>query len=75
MANYQKQLAKSYNQKVQHREFVVGDLVLRKVVENNKDSTDRMLRPNWEGPYKITKLANKGTYHLEDLKGKKIPRT
>ena len=30
MANYQKQLAKLYNQKVQHRQFSVGDLILRK---------------------------------------------
>ena len=47
MANYQKQLAKSYNQKVQHREFVVGELILRKVVENTKDTADGKLGPNY----------------------------
>ena len=50
MTDYQKQLAKSYNQKIQHRDFLVGDLVLRKVVENNKDPTDEKLSPNWERP-------------------------
>ncbi|GFZ19785.1 hypothetical protein Acr_28g0004900 [Actinidia rufa] len=52
MADYQKQLAKSFNQKVQQREFEVGSLVLRKVVGNTKDPTDSKLGPNWRGPTK-----------------------
>ncbi|GFZ04843.1 hypothetical protein Acr_17g0004150 [Actinidia rufa] len=46
MADYQKQLAKTYNQRVQHREFSVGDLILRKVVENTKDPTNGKIGPN-----------------------------
>ena len=46
MANYQKQLTKSYNQKVQHREFVVDDLISRKVVGNTKDQTNKKLGSN-----------------------------
>ena len=75
MANYQKQLAKSYNPKFQHKEFVVGDLILRKVIGNTKDSADGKLGPNWEGSYKITKIAGKGAYHLGDLEGKQVPRS
>ena len=74
MADYQKQLAKTYNQKVQHRNFLVRDLVLRKVVRNTKDPADRKLRMNWEGPYKIVKLASKGAYYLKDSEAKQIPR-
>ena len=74
MVDYQKQLAKMYNQKVQHRLFSVGDLILRKVVRNTKDPADGKLGPNWEGSYKITKLASKGAYYLEDLEGKQVPR-
>ena len=59
MANYHKQLAKIYNQKVQHINILVGDLVLRKVVWNTKDPVDEKLNPNWEGPYNTTKLARK----------------
>ncbi|GFY84506.1 hypothetical protein Acr_03g0012800 [Actinidia rufa] len=70
MANYQKQLAKIYNQKVQHRDFTVGGLVLRRAVGNTKDLADGKLGPNWEGPYKIIKLAVRGTYYLEDSEGK-----
>ncbi|GFZ14410.1 hypothetical protein Acr_24g0006000 [Actinidia rufa] len=74
MADYQKQLAKTYNQKVQHRECLVGNLVLRKVVGNTKNSTDEKLGPNWEGPYKIVKLIGKCVYYLEDSKGKQVQR-
>ncbi|XP_057497351.1 uncharacterized protein LOC130782072 [Actinidia eriantha] len=68
MADYQKQLAKTYNQKVQRRDITVGDLVLRKAIGNIKDPTDEKIGPNWEGPYKIVKLAGRGAYYLEDSK-------
>ena len=63
-----------YNQKVQPRQFLVGDLVLRKVIENTKDQADEKFGPNWEGPYKITKFDGKGAYYLEDHDNKQIPR-
>ncbi|GFZ15730.1 hypothetical protein Acr_25g0001390 [Actinidia rufa] len=64
MADYQKQLTKTYNQKVQHREFSVSDLVLRKVVGNTKNPADGKLGPNWEGLSKIVKLAGKGRFKI-----------
>ena len=48
MANYRKQLVKTYKQRVQHREFSIGDLILRKVVRNTKNLEDKKLIPNWE---------------------------
>ena len=48
--------------------------VLRKVVGNTKDPTDGKLGPNWEGPYKIIKLADRSSYHLEDVEGREVPR-
>lgn len=33
------------------REFIPGDLVLRKVLGNTRDPTMGKLGPNWEGPY------------------------
>ena len=74
MASYQNQLDKTYNQKVHHIEFSVGDVVLVKVVRNTKDTVDGKLDPNWEGLYKIIKLVDKGAYHFEDLEGKQVPR-
>ena len=63
-----------YNQKVQHREFFVNDLVLRKVVGNTKDPIQEKLNPNWEDPYKISKLFGTDAYNLEDLKDRQLPR-
>jgi len=65
-------MAKYYNSKVRHRNFQVGDLVLRKVMGSTKDTFQGKLRLNWEGPYKVVSWNRKGTYHLETLDGQKL---
>ena len=72
LARYQNLMAKHYNSKVRHRDFQVGDLVLRKVMGVTKDPSQGKLGPNWEGPYRITSWQRKGTYHLETLDGQKL---
>ena len=72
LARYQDLTAKHYNSKVRHRDFQVGDLVLRKVIGATKDTMQGKLGPNWEGLYRITLWHRKGTYHLEILDGKKL---
>ena len=72
LARYQNLMAKHYNSSVRHRDFQVGDLVLRKVMGATKDPSQGKLGPNWEGPYKIASWQRKGTYHLEALDGKKL---
>ena len=67
LARYQNLMAKNYNFKVRHRDFQVGDLVLRKVMGAAKDLAQGKLGPNWEGPYRVTSWQSKGTYHLETL--------
>ena len=53
LARYQDRMAKHYNSWVRHRDFKVGDLVLRKVMGAARDPTQGKLGPNWEGPYRI----------------------
>ena len=53
LARYQNLMSKHYNSKVRHRDFQIGDLVLRKVMGAAKDPSQGKLRPNWEGPYRI----------------------
>ena len=72
LARYQDLMAKHYNSKVKHRDFQVGDLVLRKVTSSTRDPSQGKLGPNWEEPYKITSWQRKGTYHLETLDSKKL---
>ena len=54
LTRYQDLMAKHYNSKVRHKDFKVGDLILRKVIGTAKDLTHGKLGPNWEGPYRIT---------------------
>ena len=54
LARYQDRMVKHYNSRVRHRDFKVGDLVLRKVMGATRDPTQGKLGSNWEGPYRIT---------------------
>ncbi|XP_074347141.1 uncharacterized protein LOC141685967 [Apium graveolens] len=74
LAEYQKCAARYYNKKVNGQLLKVGDLVLRKVMRNIKNPQHGVFGANWEGPYKIKVILWKGTYHLEDLEGKLVPR-
>ena len=69
LARYQNRMAQYYNSRVHHRDFQVGDLVLRKVMGAVRDPTQGKLGPNWEGPYRVTSWQRNGTYHLETLEG------
>ena len=46
LVRYQNLMAKHYNSNVKHREFRVGDLVLRKVMGAARDPSQGKLRPN-----------------------------
>ena len=72
LAQYQNLMAKYYNSNIRHRDFQVGDLVLRKVMGIAKDPSQEKLGPNWKGPYRITSWQRKGTYHLETLDRRKL---
>ena len=72
LARYQNLMAKHYNSNVRHKDFQVGDLVLRKVMGATRDPSQGKLGPNWEGPYRIVSWQRKGTYHLETLDGQKL---
>ena len=54
LTRYQNLMAKHYNSQVKHRDFKVGDLVLRKVIGTTRDPALGKLSPNYDGSYKIT---------------------
>ncbi|KAK3040938.1 hypothetical protein RJ639_028812 [Escallonia herrerae] len=60
---------------VRMRIFRVGDLVLRKLEVSDPKAAVGKLSPNWEGPYKISKVLRPGAYSLETLSREAIPRT
>ncbi|GFS41656.1 hypothetical protein Acr_00g0075590 [Actinidia rufa] len=71
-AAYKCQVAKYYNQRVRHRSFLLGDLVLRRVTLSTKELNAEKLGPTWESPYKVIKVSRLGTYWLEDPNGKAL---
>ncbi|OMO62055.1 hypothetical protein CCACVL1_23055 [Corchorus capsularis] len=75
IAAYQQKIAKYYNRRVKNKLITKGDLVLRKVEASRKGGSGGKLAPNWEGPYVVKEVARAGTYKLQDLDGKIIPRT
>ena len=67
LAYYQHKLKQGYDMNVKLRPLVLGDLVLRKVLENIRNPAWGKVEPNWEGPYCFTLVAGIGAYYLEDL--------
>lgn len=64
--------ARKYNTKVVPRAMKEGDLVLKRAL---KDPIAGKLGPNWEGPYRVKKEVGNGSYRLEELSGREVPRT
>ncbi|XP_024044242.1 uncharacterized protein LOC112100133 [Citrus clementina] len=73
-AVYQQRFAWYYNQKVNVWQFKVRDWVLRRVNQNTKDSTQGILGPNWEGPYRVKQVAGPGAYKLARADGHEVKR-
>ena len=74
LASYQQRIKKKHDKNIKPRMFRVGEFVLRKVVANTRRPNEGKLGPNWEGPYKVVSLAGGGSYRLENLERKAIPR-
>ena len=73
LAYYQHKLKQGYNAKVKLRPLELDDLILRKVLSTTKNPVWGKLRPNWEGPCRITSVASMGAYFLKDLDERVIP--
>ncbi|GKV35996.1 hypothetical protein SLEP1_g44183 [Rubroshorea leprosula] len=71
---YKQRIANLYNKRVRPRNFIVGDLVLRKAGLIGFETRYGKLAPNWEGPYIVTKVPHLGAYILQDAEGKRVPR-
>ena len=73
LAKYQQSLARHYNRGVKIIEFSAGDLVLRRVVGNIRDTNAGKLALTWEGPYRVTAIASAGAYYLECMDERSLP--
>ena len=68
--DYQRKTARYYNQKVKPRSYMLGDLVLKKLLLARKNPSHRKLGPNWESPYIISRVVRPGNYELQTEEGK-----
>jgi hypothetical protein len=68
-ARYQQALRRYKAQKIRHRDFSEGDLVLR-LRQDNRGR--HKLSPSWEGPYFVIKVLKPGTYKLADEDGEEL---
>ena len=67
MAKHKEAMTRYYNRKVKVKRFNTGDLVLRKVSQATKDSSQGKLGPTWEGPCKVIRHSREGSYYLKSL--------
>ena len=74
LVDYQQKLAKGYNIGVKSKKFMLGDLILRKVMGSIKDWSVGKLAPNWDGPYRVIAIAGMGAYYLEDMEERSLPQ-
>jgi hypothetical protein len=63
-ARYQQTLRCYHDKVVRHRSFVVGDLVLRRVLTGEGR---HKLSPPWEGPFIIAEVTRPGSYRLTQM--------
>ncbi|CAL9025533.1 unnamed protein product [Prunus brigantina] len=74
VASYQQRLKSYYDKRAKIRQFQHGDLVLRKAFITAQRQGSKKIKPNWEGPYVISRSGGRGSYTLDTIDGKEIPR-
>jgi len=57
---------------VKSREFYVGDLILKRVIQSTQRKDHRKLGPNWDDPYIIITRGGNGSYTLVDQGGNQL---
>ena len=74
MAKHKEAMARYYNRKVKVKRFNTGDLILKKISQATKDSSQGKLGPAWEVPYEVIRHSKEGSYYLKSLNGQELPR-
>ena len=72
IASYHQRAIAQYNKKARPQLLCPGDLVLRRVFENNTDIGVEKLKANWMGPYVVIKVGKLGAYHLQIMDGRPL---
>ncbi|GJT53183.1 reverse transcriptase domain-containing protein [Tanacetum coccineum] len=73
-AMYKTRMEQYYNQKVRPTSFKSDEYVFRRN-EASRVEDQGKLGPKWEGPYRVTEAYQNGSYKLQTMGGKEVPRT
>jgi hypothetical protein len=68
-ARYQQTLRHYDDKAIQHRSFIVRDLVLRRILTGEGQ---HKLSPLWEGPFVVAEVTRPGSYRLTQMDGTEI---
>jgi hypothetical protein len=68
-ARYQQTLRRYHDKAVRHQSFVIGDLVLQRVLMREGR---HKLSPPWEGPFIIAEVTRPGSYRLTQMDGTEV---
>jgi hypothetical protein len=63
-ARYQQTLRRYHDKTIRHRSFIVGDLVLRRILTREGR---HKLSPLWEGPFVVAEVTRPGSYRLTQM--------
>ncbi|KAK8937688.1 hypothetical protein KSP40_PGU003025 [Platanthera guangdongensis] len=68
-------MAKYFDKHVRVKQFVEGDLVLKKVDAAGGSATMGKLNTSWEGPFIIKEALRWGGYQLQNIEGETLSLT
>ncbi|GJX85673.1 reverse transcriptase domain-containing protein [Tanacetum coccineum] len=71
---YKTKMEQYYNKKVRPAGFRPGEFILRRN-EASRVEDQGKLGPKWEGPYRVMEAYENGSYKLQTLEDKEVPRT
>ncbi|GJU47193.1 reverse transcriptase domain-containing protein [Tanacetum coccineum] len=73
-ARYKMKMKHYYNKRVRPMSFKVGDYVYRRNEASRVENLGK-LGPKWEGPYLVTEAYHNGSYKLQTMDDREVPRT
>ncbi|GJX73082.1 reverse transcriptase domain-containing protein [Tanacetum coccineum] len=73
-ARYKTKMEQYYNKRVRPTSFKPGEFVFRRNEASLVKDQDK-LGPKWEGQYRVTEAYKNGSYKLQTLEDKSVPRT
>ncbi|GKA04371.1 reverse transcriptase domain-containing protein [Tanacetum coccineum] len=73
-ARYKTKVEQYYNKRVRPMAFKVGEYVYRKNEASRVEDLGK-LGPKWEGPYLVIEAYANGSYKLQTMEGREVPRT